>query len=115
MGYRYPCEMMAASLALSSRHQINFEKGYGAMKRNFFCLFLLLGRLAISVRAHDLFLKFDAYFLRPNSQATVRLLNGHHPPLAPECDSTRRCARDVGDGRLAAAERDLTNGDLVYI
>ena len=32
--------------------------------------------LFISVGAHDLFFKFDSYFLQPNSKATVRLLNG---------------------------------------
>jgi len=36
---------------------------------------LLAGGVA-AVSAHDLFLKFDAYFLPPNSQATVRLMNG---------------------------------------
>ena len=39
-------------------------------------ILLLLGVLAVSASAHDLFLKFDSYFLRPNSKASVRLLNG---------------------------------------
>lgn len=46
------------------------------MKRKIFALSLLICCLVVSVRAHDLFLKFDTYFLRPNSQATARLLNG---------------------------------------
>ena len=32
--------------------------------------------LTVSTPAHDLFLKMDTYFLRPNSKATVRVLNG---------------------------------------
>ncbi len=39
-------------------------------------LSLLICCLVVSAQAHDLFLKFDTYFLRSNSQATVRLLNG---------------------------------------
>lgn len=37
---------------------------------------LLLCLLVVSASAHDLFLKFDDYFLPPNSRVTVRLLNG---------------------------------------
>jgi uncharacterized GH25 family protein len=36
----------------------------------------LFTMLVISASAHDLFLKLDAYFLQPNSKATVRLMNG---------------------------------------
>lgn len=32
--------------------------------------------ISSSVAAHDLFLRLDTYFLKPNSRATVRLLNG---------------------------------------
>ena len=39
-------------------------------------LCLILVCLALTVDAHDLFLKLDTYFLRPNAHATVRLLNG---------------------------------------
>ena len=39
-------------------------------------LSLLLVILAVSASAHDLFLRFDYYFLRPNSKVSVRLLNG---------------------------------------
>ncbi len=46
------------------------------MRRNFLSAFLLLACLAASAGAHDLFLKFDTYFLRPNAKATVRLMNG---------------------------------------
>jgi hypothetical protein len=33
--------------------------------------------LIVSAAAHDLFLKFDSYFLQPNAKTTVRLLNGY--------------------------------------
>ncbi|MDQ3754311.1 MAG: DUF4198 domain-containing protein [Acidobacteriota bacterium] len=46
------------------------------MRRKFFILSLLLVLSVITTNAHDLFLKFDTYFLRPDSSATVRLLNG---------------------------------------
>ncbi len=32
--------------------------------------------LVVAASAHDMFLKFDSYFLAPNAQAEVRLLNG---------------------------------------
>lgn len=32
--------------------------------------------LVLAARAHDMFLKFDSFFLAPNAQAVVRLLNG---------------------------------------
>ena len=32
--------------------------------------------IAAAVQAHDLFLKLDSYLLRPNSKATVNVLNG---------------------------------------
>ncbi|HKP38096.1 MAG TPA: DUF4198 domain-containing protein [Pyrinomonadaceae bacterium] len=32
--------------------------------------------IAAAAQAHDLFLKLDSYFLRPNSKATVKVLNG---------------------------------------
>ncbi len=38
------------------------------------CLTALI--IVASAGAHDLFLKLDSYFLRPNSKAVVRLLNG---------------------------------------
>jgi uncharacterized GH25 family protein len=38
---------------------------------------LVIGLLiSTSTAAHDLFLKLDSYFIKPNSRATVRLLNG---------------------------------------
>src|SRR5262245_48927236 len=33
--------------------------------------------LIASAAAHDLFLKFDSFFLEPNAKATVRLMNGY--------------------------------------
>lgn len=47
-----------------------------AVKRNLLAAILLAIFLATSVNAHDLFLKFDNYFLQPNSRATVRVMNG---------------------------------------
>lgn len=47
------------------------------MKRGLPITLLLCAGLIASATAHDLFLKFDSYFLPPNSKATVRLLNGY--------------------------------------
>ncbi len=46
------------------------------MRKTASVLCLILVCLAFSADAHDLFLKLDNYFLRPNARATVRLLNG---------------------------------------
>lgn len=46
------------------------------MKRKLLVVSLLGLVVALTAHAHDLFLKFDSYFLQPNSKATVRLLNG---------------------------------------
>ncbi|MGH9842680.1 MAG: DUF4198 domain-containing protein, partial [Blastocatellia bacterium] len=46
------------------------------MKHKLTVTVLLCAGLLLTARAHDLFLKFDSYFLKPNSKATVRLLNG---------------------------------------
>ncbi|MBA3713929.1 MAG: DUF4198 domain-containing protein [Pyrinomonadaceae bacterium] len=46
------------------------------MTRKFLLASLSLFCLVASIAAHDLFLKPDSYFLRPNSTVTVRLLNG---------------------------------------
>ncbi|MGH9766328.1 MAG: DUF4198 domain-containing protein [Blastocatellia bacterium] len=47
------------------------------MKRKPTLTLSLLICLIASAAAHDLFLKFDSYFLEPNAKATVRLLNGY--------------------------------------
>jgi len=47
------------------------------MKRSLLLTLWLCVALIASATAHDLFLKFDSYFLPPNSKATVRLLNGY--------------------------------------
>lgn len=39
-------------------------------------VFIALLLLAASVFAHDLFLKADSFFLRPNSKLTVKIMNG---------------------------------------
>lgn len=46
------------------------------MKRTMLMLGWLLVVVVATARAHDLFLKFDTYFLPPHSQTTVRLMNG---------------------------------------
>lgn len=46
------------------------------MRRRILTVVLLFGCLVVSVNAHDLFLKLDSYFVRPNTKATVRVLNG---------------------------------------
>ncbi len=46
------------------------------MKQKLITTTLLSVALFVSAGAHDLFFKFDSYFLQPNSKATVRLLNG---------------------------------------
>ncbi|MDQ3652519.1 MAG: DUF4198 domain-containing protein [Acidobacteriota bacterium] len=46
------------------------------MRRRTFAASLLLILSLVTADAHDLFLKFDTYFLRPDSSVTVRLLNG---------------------------------------
>ncbi|MDQ3753709.1 MAG: DUF4198 domain-containing protein [Acidobacteriota bacterium] len=46
------------------------------MRRRTFVALLLFILSMVTANAHDLFLKFDTYFLRPDSSATVRLLNG---------------------------------------
>ncbi len=46
------------------------------MKHKLTVTVLLCGGLFVAAQAHDLFLKFDGYFLKPNSKSAVRLLNG---------------------------------------
>lgn len=46
------------------------------MKHRLTVLALLCASLLVTASAHDLFLKFDSYFLQLNSKASVRLLNG---------------------------------------
>jgi len=46
------------------------------MRTRLLLICALCAALAAMVIAHDLFLKFDSYFLQPNSKASVRLLNG---------------------------------------
>jgi uncharacterized GH25 family protein len=53
----------------------------------------LLVMLLSTVAAHDLFLKFETYFLKPNARAEVRLLNGEFNKS--ENSITRDRMRDV--------------------
>ncbi len=46
------------------------------MKHKLMMTALLCAGLLVTASAHDLFLKFDSYFLKPHTAATVRLLNG---------------------------------------
>lgn len=46
------------------------------MKKQTIFLLTLLLSLVASVFAHDLFLKTDSYFLKPNSKFTVQIMNG---------------------------------------
>jgi uncharacterized GH25 family protein len=46
------------------------------MKKNFTVGVLICGVLAVSAFAHDLFLKTDSYFLKPNSKFTIKVMNG---------------------------------------
>jgi hypothetical protein len=46
------------------------------VRRKFSAACLALACLAASAGAHDLFLKLDTYFLRPNAKATVSVMNG---------------------------------------
>jgi uncharacterized GH25 family protein len=46
------------------------------MKKQFPITCLLFVCMALSVSAHDLFLKLDTYYLPPDAKATVRVLNG---------------------------------------
>lgn len=54
---------------------------------------LLLLLLVVAASAHDMFLKFDSYFLAPDSQAEARLLNGEFNKS--ENTITRDRMRDV--------------------
>ena len=46
------------------------------MKKNTVFAFILSMSLVASIFAHDLFLKTDSYFLKPNSKFTVQIMNG---------------------------------------
>jgi uncharacterized GH25 family protein len=47
------------------------------MKRNLILSFAFLICLIASAAAHDLFLKFDSFFVEPSAKTTVRLMNGY--------------------------------------
>ncbi len=69
----------------------------------------LVVALFASAHAHDLFIKLDTYFLRPNSQATMRLLNGSF--RASEGAVARDRMRDVSlvapDGKISHPEATM--------
>lgn len=76
------------------------------MRRKALIAASLVVALFASARAHDLFVKLDTYFLRANSQATVRLLNGSF--RASEGAVARDRMRDVSlvapDGEISHPE-----------
>ena len=73
--------------------------------------------LAMVVRAHDMFLKFDSFFLAPNAQVEVRLLNGVFDKS--ENVILRERMRDVsilGPGGLShPAESDWRDDDTTSV
>ena len=77
----------------------------------FFAMAVVL--TAMSVFAHDLFLKTDSYFLKPNSKFTVNVMNGTF--LASEGAVTFARLNDVsvvsGGNRVHPVEADLTKDE----
>lgn len=77
----------------------------------FFAMAVVL--TAMSVFAHDLFLKTDRYFLKPNSKFTVNVMNGTF--LASEGAVTFARLNDVsvvsGGNRVHPVEADLTKDE----
>lgn len=61
--------------------------------RRILCTTTLFALLAIAASAHDMFLKFDSFFLAPNASAVVQLLNGEFNKS--ENTITRDRMRDV--------------------
>ena len=81
-------------------------------KQTIFAGILSLSMVA-SVFAHDLFLKTDSYFLKPNSKFTVNVMNGTF--LASEGAVTFARLNDVsvvsGGNRVHPVEADLTKDE----
>lgn len=59
--------------------------------------------LIASAAAHDLFLKFDSFFLEPNAKTTARLMNGHF----------NRSENAVARGRMRDVSVIMPSGDRV--
>ena len=83
-------------------------------KQTIFIIFLSLSlSLVASIFAHDLFLKTDSYFLKPNSKFTVKVMNGTF--LASEGAVSFARLNDVsivsGGNRVHPVEADLTKDE----
>jgi len=83
------------------------------MKKQTIFAFILSLSLVASIVAHDLFLKTDSYFLKPNSKFTVKVMNGTF--LASEGAVTFARLNDVsvvsGGNRVHPVEADLTKDE----
>ena len=83
------------------------------MKKQIIFAFTLSLSLVASIFAHDLFLKTDSYFLKPNSKFTVKVMNGTF--LASEGAVTFARLNDVsvfsGGNRVHPKEADLTKDE----
>lgn len=81
-------------------------------KQTIFTIILSLSLVA-SIFAHDLFLKTDSYFLKPNSKFTVKVMNGTF--LASEGAVSFARLNDVsvvsGGNRVHPKESDLTKDE----
>jgi len=90
----------------SSREEIKMKK------QTIFASILSLSLVA-SIFAHDLFLKTDSYFLKPNSNFTVKVMNGTF--LASEGAVTFARLNDVsvvsGGNRVHPKEADITKDE----
>lgn len=83
------------------------------MKKQTIFVFILSLSLVVSIFAHDLFLKTDSFFLKPNSKFTVKVMNGTF--LASEGAVTFARLNDVsvvsGGNRVHPKEADLTKDE----
>ena len=83
------------------------------MKKQTIFAFILSLSLVASIFAHDLFLKTDSYFLKPNSKFTVKVMNGTF--LSSEGAVTFARLSDVsvvsGGNRVHPKEADLTKDE----
>lgn len=83
------------------------------MKKQTIFAFILSLSLVASIFAHDLFLKTDSYFLKPNSKFSVKVMNGTF--LASEGAVSYARLNDVsvvsGGNRVHPVEADLTKDE----
>ena len=83
------------------------------MKKQTIFVFILSLSLVASIFAHDLFLKTDSFFLKPNSKFTVKVMNGTF--LTSEGAVTFARLNDVsvvsGGNRVHPKEADFTKDE----